>query len=97
MRHYFIFLFWMKYLIIIVLILFTLGCSKDNRFDCFTSSGKEITQSRQVSSFKNIRLTGKVTLTLQQGAEQSVEVFAGQNIIKNIKTFVRLWCRSKYY
>ncbi len=78
----------MKYLIGSLILIFVLACSKDNRFACFTSSGKEITQARQINFFKNIRLIGKVTLIIQQGTEQSVEVFAGQNIIKNIKTKV---------
>jgi hypothetical protein len=78
----------MKYFFGFLFTVFAVACSKDNRFACFTSSGKEITQTRQVNVFKNIRLSGKVTLTLLQGTEQSVEVFAGQNIIKNIKTRV---------
>lgn len=78
----------MKYIFGFIIIVFSVACSKDNRFDCFTSLGKEITQIREVSLFKNIRLSGKVTLTILQGTEQKIEVFAGQNIIKNIKTEV---------
>lgn len=78
----------MKHVFVFFVLLLLTACSKDNRFACFTSSGEEITQARVLSVFKNIRLVGKVTVTIRQGNEQAVEVIGGQNIIKNIKTKV---------
>jgi Putative auto-transporter adhesin, head GIN domain len=77
----------MRYFYCFFLLLF-ISCSKEKEFTCFSSSGKDISQTRKLESFIKIRSTSKIVLTIKQGVEQSVEVIAGKNIIHNVKTKV---------
>ena len=71
---------------IIIFLLFS--CKKEKNFTCFSTSGKDISQVRKVQTFKNIRSTSKIIITITQGNTQSVEVTAGENIIHKVKTSV---------
>jgi hypothetical protein len=77
-------------IIIVPLGLFTLlilsGCTKDNMFDCFKSTGKVITQDRPASQFGGIVLKNNLDLYITQGTSYSITVEAGKNLQKNIKT-----------
>ena len=56
--------------------------------DCFKSNGTEITDSRTPGQFKIIKTYDKIDLNITKGSEFKVEVVAGKNVIKNIKTKV---------
>jgi hypothetical protein len=63
------------------------GCQKGGA-DCFTSTGKIITEERILSSFDSIEMNDNVNLILTQDSVQKVEVEAGENIIGKISTEV---------
>ncbi|MBA3681080.1 MAG: DUF2807 domain-containing protein [Bacteroidetes bacterium] len=56
--------------------------------DCFRSNGAEITDSRTPGQFTIIKVYDKIDLNISKGTEFKVDVVAGKNIIKNIKTNV---------
>lgn len=56
--------------------------------DCFKSTGTEVTDSRSPGQFKIIEVFDKIDLNISKGNEFKVEVVAGKNVIKNIKTKV---------
>jgi hypothetical protein len=68
-----------------IILLFS-NCRKENAFDCFTSSGREITQERRPGIFSDLVVYNKFDVTIVQGSEYRVEVTAGQNLLKNIIT-----------
>jgi hypothetical protein len=80
----------LKHVLLYLPFLFLLhGCSKDNRWACFTPTGSEKTERRSVDAFTRIETFNKIQVTIFQGTETKVEVVAGKNIIHNIKTTVK--------
>jgi len=81
----------MRVLIYIVMVI-TAGlltsCSKDNAGDCFKSSGKAHTETRDLKYFKSINIEDKIDVFITQGSFWEVKVEAGKNLLKNIKTEV---------
>lgn len=71
-----------------MIIAFFTTCKKENALDCFKSNGTEITDSRDPGPFKIIKTYDKIDLNITKGTEFKVDVVAGKNIIKNIKTKV---------
>ena len=76
-----------KQIYILLIILVTMGCSK-NQGGCFTSSGEITTEKREATAFRFIELNNNVDVFLTYAPEYSIEVHAGKNIIKGIKTYV---------
>lgn len=70
-------------------LLFFSNCKKDNPFDCFTPSGKIISETRSASAFHTIIIKDKMDIYLQQDSEYKIEVKAGKNIIHNVITEVK--------
>lgn len=62
------------------------ACKKENAFDCFKSNGDEITITRDVGTFKNIKIFQKIDLRVKQGNEFKLELTAGKNLLSNIST-----------
>jgi hypothetical protein len=73
-------------LILSVTIFFLMGCKKENSLDCFKSNGREVYEIRNLGSFTKIEVNEKIEVTVFKGTEFKIEVIAGKNIIKNIKT-----------
>jgi hypothetical protein len=71
------------------IILFFNSCKKENEFDCVKTTGKDISEMRDVGSFDEILLNYQIDLNISKGSEYKVEVIAGKNIIKNITTRVK--------
>ena len=71
------------------MILFFVGCKKENALDCFKPNGSEVTETRDVGKFDVIVLHDKIDLNVIKGNEYKVDVVAGKNIIKNIKTTIK--------
>ena len=69
-----------------IIILFS--CKKENAFDCFKSTGKNISEIRTLEDFRKIEVNDQINVTIYSGSEFKVEVFAGEHIIKNISTTV---------
>lgn len=76
------------YAFYIFYILFVLSCKKENAFDCFKSSGSDISETRILGNFNSIELKNKVDVNITNGNDFKIEVVAGKHIIKNISTKV---------
>lgn len=65
-----------------------LSCKKENAFDCFKSNGSEVSEVRNLPSFKSVEVSNKIDVMILKGSEFKVEVVAGKHIISNISTKV---------
>ena len=70
-------------LLISVLILLV-GCNRENIDDCFTNSGKVVTESRSAVYFERVSLYDNINLVLQQGTEFSIKVEGGENLLSAV-------------
>lgn len=68
--------------------LLLLGCSKENRWDCFTSLGSIKSEFREVGEFHSIYISDRIDLEYRRSEDYRVEVIFGENILKHIKTDV---------
>lgn len=75
-------------LLIVISVWVLTSCKKKNAPDCFTPNGNDATESRQVSTITALDLSTDVELTIFKGAEQKLEVIAGEYIIDKISTSV---------
>lgn len=68
---------------------FLLECKKENA-NCFTTTGKDEIEKRQITGFNSIKVNDKIDVFFSQSKDSSfrVEVMAGEHILPNIKTFV---------
>lgn len=75
---------WFSLALLLVLAQLT-SCDKD---DDFTGSQRLTTEIRQVDVFTRLKNTGVFDVTITQGASQSVEITANDNIMGRVKTDV---------
>jgi len=75
------------YISFIALLLFT-KCGKENSFDCLKSTGKIITEKRNLPYFNSIFIEDNIDVYIVQDTFRNVKIEAGKNIISNIKTEV---------
>jgi hypothetical protein len=71
---------------ILIFMLLATACSKMNPGDCFKSTGEVTTEARDASAFRFLHIYNNVDVFLSYGAEYSIEVHAGKNIMNGIKT-----------
>ena len=57
-------------------------------WDCFKSTGPEIREDRQITSFSEIRLENKIDLVITQDTIERLAVVCGENLINKIETTV---------
>ncbi|KAA9345768.1 head GIN domain-containing protein [Adhaeribacter soli] len=70
------------------------GCQKENAFDCLKSTGRIVTETRPLSSFRTIKVFDNLKVTIVADTVHYAEVKAGDNLQKNILTEVKdgeLW------
>ncbi len=72
-----------------VLLLFFSGCKKDHLFDCFKSTGNEITVTRSIPYFHSIEMNDKINLEFHSGYRPVLEITGGSNLTDGISTEVR--------
>ena len=72
--------------ILLFFISITFFSCKKNTGDCFTNTGKIITENRTSKDFHLISLNDNINLILTQDSLNTVIVEAGENIINSIKT-----------
>ena len=72
-------------ILLTVLLLTLISCSKDNLFDCFKGAGKTVKEERNTSHFSGIYLRNNLNLILIQDSTTKVIVEAGKNIQDGIK------------
>lgn len=75
-------------LVYIFAALILLSCKKENATDCFKSNGDMASEYRSTAFFNEIKVYDKIDLNVYQGQEFNVEVQAGENLFRNIKTTV---------
>ncbi len=61
-------------------------CQKDHMLDCFTSTGKTITQFRNPGTFINIELKNSIQLLLYSDTIPFIQVTAGEHLVDGIIT-----------
>lgn len=61
------------------------GCGDGHEMDCLKSTGKVITERRELSSFEVISAYDNVNVTLVQDSETYAEVRAGKNLQEDIE------------
>lgn len=64
------------------------ACKKENLCDCFKGTGKPISETRILNSFNQVIVEDEIDVHLIEGAEYSVKIDAGKNVMKLIKTTV---------
>ncbi len=75
-----------KNYILIFSILYFFSCKKENLCDCVKTTGKQTLSNRNIANFNCIVANDKMDVYLTQGTEFEVNVDAGANIQKLIKT-----------
>lgn len=73
----------MKKIILILIVLLVTGCGVSE--DCFKNAGTTINREYAVSDFNKIRIHSGIELVVKEGADYSVRIESGQNIIDNIE------------
>ena len=63
--------------------------------DRIAGSGTSVSESRQVADFQAIALTGHIDLVVRQGATQSVQVSADDNLVHLLETVVERTTRGE--
>lgn len=64
------------------------SCKKENIDDCFSNTGKVITETRQLPYFEKINLNDNVNLVLMSGDAFNLTVEGGENLISSVTTEV---------
>ena len=75
-----------RWLFIMTCIVLFSTCKKDHLFDCFTSTGKSITQYRYIGSFTKIELKNSINLQLYSDTIPFIQVTAGEHLVDGIIT-----------
>ena len=75
-------------ILLIALSMILSACALPVRTTQIRGSGNVITETRQVSNFNRLELTGIGTLVILQGEEESLEISAEDNILSKIQTRV---------
>jgi len=76
----------MKYLLIFFICATVfISCDEGERVE---GNGNNITQTREVSSFKSVKLMGSMNIELKKGTKTSVEIRAEENVVPYIETYV---------
>ena len=76
----------LRALFILTLTVLTSGCILPVRYTRVLGSGKIISETRPISGFTAVELSGIGTLIIEQGSKESLEVTAEDNIIKYLKS-----------
>src|SRR5688572_6814 len=76
---------------------FLAGCAKENAFDCLKSTGKIVTETRQLAAFNTIHVKDNLDVTLIPDSVYYAEVTCGDNLQANVNTEIRngeLWIEN---
>src|SRR5688572_19597154 len=65
------------------------GCAKENAFDCVKSTGKIVTETRQLAAFNTIHVKDNLNVTLIPDSVYYAEVLCGENLQANVNTEIK--------
>jgi hypothetical protein len=80
------------FLLVLLSFVFLDGCTKGPLCDCFKSTGSDISQDRDVSTFSQIQVENKVDVVLTQDTLERIRVVGGKNLIDEVETTVAGGC-----
>ena len=89
----------MKKIAPLLLLIFLLGCEREEVSTCFQAPGTVVQKEISLSAFEEIIVYGRIRLIIEQGEEQKVVVKAGRNLIDKVSAEVennRLVLRDGY-
>lgn len=75
-------------LLLLVLLILTVSCSKEHEFDCFKSTGPMTRETRILANFTRIDLNDNINLTIRTDTTCFAVVEAGENLLDGIITEV---------
>jgi hypothetical protein len=75
-----------RHSILVLLALVLVGCEREQMDDCFTSSGPERTEVREVGGFRVVDLDDRIDLVLDDLPAGTVVVEAGRNLLEQVRT-----------
>lgn len=78
----------MKAVSLIIVLALLAGCEKDNQWDCFTSYGEDMAETRNLEPFTEIYTDDKIDIIYRYSDSYSVDVHFGDKVIKHIETSV---------
>ncbi|WP_317168137.1 head GIN domain-containing protein [Leptobacterium flavescens] len=78
----------MKRFFYIAVFLIFATCDSENAPDCFQTTGRIISENREVAEFSRILVNTGITMIIQQDAETSVVVETGENLINDVEVEV---------
>lgn len=76
----------MKKVYSVLLFLILLSCDSENGSDCLKTSGVEVTKNYLLSDFSRVIVHEGIELEIKQGAENSIHIKYGKNLINDIYT-----------
>lgn len=65
------------------------GCEKENKGDCFKSTGSITTETRTLEPFVRLEVEDNVNVYIHFGPDHSADIEAGSNLISSIETEVK--------
>ena len=68
----------LNYIVIILITLFVSGCNSDSSSDCFQNAGELIRDEVVVANFETITVFENVSLVIEEGPVQKVEIETGE-------------------
>ena len=77
-----------KILAVLVIPFLLLGCIKVNTLPSLTGSGNMATETRDVSDYQNVEISGIGDAQIIQGEKEGVEITADDNVLPYIETVV---------
>ena len=77
-----------KVFYILTLFILVSGCIFPVRYTRVLGSGEVVTETRRVSGFTAVELSGIGTLVIEQGSKESLKITAEDNILKYLKSSV---------
>jgi len=78
--------FFFHFMVLVLLILGFTTCKKADPTDCFRVTGDDVTESREAGKYYKIVLNDNVNLIITQDTFNSIEVTAGEKLIKKVTT-----------
>jgi hypothetical protein len=63
-----------------------LACKKEDVLDCFKSNGQDEKEVRNPGFFETLLVRDNINVSVVKGTDYKVEIFAGKNLLPNVKT-----------